>query len=312
LNFTFDAEKSIHIPIDITYYTDAPENLSGNVFSKFLDKFQILFYLISTFRQVFWMQLNQIYFEMPMPQQVLEIRVIKPPPWAEVKIMTENISVDIPLNSKNVISIKDPTIINTVKSKTDLIISPLVEAPAESFSILLEVTCPSKGILRKAVFNENIEFTPTYTPKIEIITVNPVKRVEPRAPINITINVKNYGNKITKITPKINEINKSWHSEINPSKIEIPPNSEDNFTLSLISPYEFGWHNEYKDFKITFLSEIYPYLEDSRTYEEIIFIVVNNYGFSTPGFEFPLFITLIIFSIFMLRRRNKGWKVTNC
>jgi hypothetical protein len=220
--------------------------------------------------------------------------------------MTSNISVDIPLNIKDTTNIIDPSVINNIKTRTDLIISPLEEAPAEPFSILLELICPSKGILKQAVFYEYIEFTPTFKPKIEVIIENSVKRVEPRTPININIKVKNLGNKITKVTPKLNEIKKSWYPEINPSKYEITPDSEGNFILSLISPDEFGWYNNYEIFEIGFLSEIYPYSENLGQFNETIIIIVNNYGFSTPGFELSLLIILIIiFIISILRRKYK-------
>lgn len=305
MNFTFDTDKSFHIPINITYFTDAPENLTGNIFSGILETSKILYFLISTMRTTFWMQRNLIFFGENMPQQVLQLYIINQQEWAKVRIMTSNISVDIPMNNKDVKNIIDPTTINKIKTRTDLIISPLEEAPSEPFSILLEITCPSKGILKEAVFYKNIEFTPTFKPKIEVIAENSVKRVAPRTPININIKVKNYGNKITKVTPKLKIINESWHPEINPSKYEISTDSEGNFTLSLISPDEFGWHNKYETFEIVILSEIFPYSENSGKYDETIIIMVNNYGFSTPGFELSLLIILIIIIIVNIRRRNK-------
>jgi hypothetical protein len=118
--------------------------------------------------------------------------------------------------------------------------------------------------------------------------------------------VKNQGNKITRVTPDIT-LDDKWTTTINPPNYEINPDQEATFTFSLITPYDFGWHNEYGRFEINFLAEVYPYATGAATNTESIYIVVNNNGFSLPGFEFSLVIIafLVVFAI-LQKRRNKN------
>ncbi len=117
----------------------------------------------------------------------------------------------------------------------------------------------------------------------------------------------NLGNKITRVTPTLKGVDSEWTPTINPPNYEIGPNQENTFTFSIIAPYNFGWHNEYGSFQIDFLSEVYPYRSAAATNTESIYLVVNNYGFSTPGFEFPiLLVALIVIGIIIQKRRSKS------
>ena len=125
-------------------------------------------------------------------------------------------------------------------------------------------------------------------------------------PVIFNINVKNLGNKITRVTPTLVGVDDKWTPTINPPNYEIGPNQESTFSFSIITPYDFGWHNEYGRFQIEFKSEVYPYRSEAATTTESIYLVVSNYGFSTPGFEFIFVIAaLFVVGIIIKKRQNK-------
>ncbi|MCE7739511.1 MAG: hypothetical protein GPJ50_09040, partial [Candidatus Heimdallarchaeota archaeon] len=170
----------------------------------------------------------------------------------------------------------------------------------------IKASCDAIKRLNGYSYQESIEFTPSFIPTIQITPENPIRTVGPHQSINFKINVKNSGNKITRVTPNLIGVDEKWIPTINPPEYEISPKSEATFTFSIITPKDFGWHNEYGRFEINFKSEVYPYRTGAANSSKSIYLVVNNYGFSTPGFEFPvLIVALMAIGIIIQKRRNR-------
>lgn len=268
-----EIDVSVSIPVTVIYWTDIP-----NFFSKLPYPFNFLI----------------LYGSSIGPMQKIHLEILNPPTWANIYISSPDVLVDIPLDKEA-----------PIERKTNLIISPKVEAPAEPSKIDIKGTCEKIRTLGGTTYQESIEFTPSFIPTIQITPTDPIRSVGPHEPVEFKIKIKNSGNKITRITPKLVDVDQDWTPTINPTRYEIKPNQEETFTFSIIAPFDFGWHNEYGSFEIKFVSEVYPYRTNSPTSEDSIYLVVNNHGFSTPGFEFSLvIIALIAIGIIIKKRRE--------
>jgi len=274
LNTPLAIDVSVTIPITISYWTDIPD-----IFGKIPFPFN---YLI-------------LYGQSIGPMQKIHLEVLDTPDWANIYITSPDVLTDIPLDSDGKYEIK-----------TNLVLSPRVEAPAESYKIDIKASCDAIKRLNGYSYQESIEFTPSFIPTIQITPENPIRTVGPHQSINFKINVMNSGNKITRVTPKLIGVDEKWIPTINPPEYEISPKSESTFTFSIITPKDFGWHNEYGRFEINFKSEVYPYRTGAANSSKSIYLVVNNYGFSTPGFEFPiLLVALMAIGVIIQKRRNR-------
>ena len=273
LNQPLEIDVSITVPITVKYWTDLP-----NVFSNF------------------WQIRNIFLFGRPIgPMQTINLELSNSPDWANIYLTSPVILTDIPFDSE------EPQ-----ELSTNLVISPRVEAPAQSYRIDIKASCESMKRLNGFSYQEAIEFTPSFIPTIQISPEKPIRTVGPHVSIAFNIDVENLGNKITRVTPKLIGVENKWTPTINPPNYAIPPNTKSTFTFSIITPFDFGWHNEYGRFEIEFLSEVYPYQSIAATNTESIYLVVNNYGFSTPGFEFALvLIGLIAITLIIQKRRNR-------
>jgi hypothetical protein len=273
LNVPLEIDRAVSIPIKVTYWTDIPK---------------LIFNLPYPLNWLF------LFGNVIAPMQKIHLHLLETPEWANIYFSSQELIINIPAEG-------DKTDIST-----DLIISPKIEAPAESQRISIQVSCDQIKRLANYTFQKDIPFTPSFVPTISIVTENPIRTVGPHQSVSFRITVKNLGNKITRVTPSIN-VEDKWTTTINPPNYEINPDQEATFIFSLITPYDFGWHNEYGRFEIKFLSEVYPFQSGSATNTESIYVVVNNNGFSLPGFEFSLTIIafLVVFAI-LQKRRNKN------
>lgn len=274
LNQPLEIDRAVSVPITVTYWTDIPDGLTK------------LPYPLN------WLFL---YGNFIAPMQKIHLTLLETPSWANIYFSSQELIINIPSQGEGKTSIT-----------SDLIISPKVEAPAESQRISIQVTCEEIGRVGSYTFQKDIPFTPSFIPTISIEIDNPIRTVGPHQSVSFQIHVTNLGNKITRVTPSIN-VEDKWTTTINPPNYEINPDQEATFVFSLITPYDFGWHNEYGRFEIKFLSEVYPYQSGSATNTESIYVVVNNNGFSLPGFEFSLVIfAFIVVFVILQKRRNKN------
>jgi hypothetical protein len=272
LNENLMINKSINIPITITYSTDLTEE-----FVKIFRKIPMPF----TLR-------NKIIYNQSLPRQIINVTILNKEEinWAELNFTTSRIYlVDIPFYNQS------------AKLKTSLIISPFAEAPAQNQSIRLRFECLNDtGMVKRATYETEIEFKPNFTPIVEIKTCNSLRLVTPREDVNFNIIVKNYSNKRVRVNPEIVEAYRKWRPMINPQFIVINPNESSNLILSVISPYDFGLYDNITEFRIKFTTTIFPFQNNSSIWEPyIITLKVKNYGFSTPGFELITIFFILIF-----------------
>ena len=271
LNQPLEIDVSITVPITVKYSTDIPPAID-----KIPWPFDYIF----------------LYGNMIAPMQKIHLEVLNPPDWANIYLSSPDVIVDIPIG-------------DVVKERTtNLILSPRVDAPAVSYKIDIKATCETIKRVNDFTYQESLEFTPSFIPTIQINPDDPIRTIGPHESVTFEIKVQNLGNKITRVKPILKEADDKWTPTINPPEYEISPNSENIFKFSIIAPFDFGWHNEYGRFEIEFLSEVYPYRLEAASTRESIFLVVNNYGFSTPSFEFPLLLAALIGMIYIIRKKQ--------
>jgi len=272
LNKPLQIDVAIAIPITVKFWTDIPD----------------------VFGKIPWPFNNLILFGSSIvPMQSIHLELLDAPDWANIYFSSPDIISDIPFKQDGVKEII-----------SDLVISPKIEAPAESQKITIKVSIEAIGRLNSYTFQKVISFTPSFIPTISIETDNPIRTVGPHQSVSFKITVKNLGNKITRVTPSFIGEDQKWTTTINPPNFEIYPKQESTFVFSLITPYDFGWHNEYGRFQIDFNSEVYPFISGSATNNESIYLVVNNNGFSLPGFEFLVVIIAFIVTVAIIQKRR--------
>jgi hypothetical protein len=274
LNDPLAIDVSVTVPVKVRYWTDIP----------------------AVFRSIpFPINFMILFGQAIGPMQKIHLEILNPPDWANVYISSPDVLTDIPFSDE------EPKEITA-----NLILSPRVEAPAVSYKIDLVASCGQIKRLNGFSYQESIDFTPSFIPTIQITPHDPIRTVAPHETINFKIDIKNLGNKITRVTPTLKGANEDWTPTINPPEYEIPPNQQNTFTFSIVTPFDFGWHNDYGRFQIDFEAEVYPYRTGAANLTQSIYLVVNNYGFSTPGFEFiTVIMAMIVIGIIIKRRRLK-------
>jgi len=276
LNQPLQIDVSVSVPVTVKFWTDIPPTF-GNKLFRFPFSYLIL-------------------FGTPVgPEEKIHLEINNAPDWANIYFSSPDILANIPFQGDT------PSVVNKT---VNLIISPRVEAPAEPQKIDITVSCATLKRLNGFSIQINIPFTPSFIPTIAITPDNPIRTVGPHASVSYKITVKNLGNKITRITPTIIGADLAWTPTINPPQYEIQPNQENTFTFAIITPYNFGWHNEYGRFQVDFKAEVYPYVSGSPNSTQSIYLVVNNHGFSTPGFELVIFLIAIFVIALIIRKRH--------
>ena len=192
LNDPLAIDVSVTVPITVKYWTDIPAGFRKLPFP--------INYLI-------------LFGQAIGPMQKIHLEILNPPDWANVYISSPDVLTDIPFY------------LEPEKEITaDLILSPRVEAPSESYKIDIRASCGQIKRLNGFSYQESIDFTPSFIPTIQISTHDPIRTVGPHESINFKIDVKNLGNKITRITPKLIDVDDDWTPTINPPEYEIQPN----------------------------------------------------------------------------------------
>jgi len=255
LDQNLDIDQSINVPLTISYATDVPEG-----FLKFIP---------------FWQIRNIIlYGSMIGPMQQITLEVLRKPDWADITLSQRDILVGIPFQGS-------PT-----SEKTSLVLAPYEEAPAQPYTITIKASSKQIGRINSFSTEVDIVFTPSFVPTVTIIPDKPTRTVGPQESVNFNIRVKNEANKKARITPQLVTSASDWSPTINPPFFDVLPGGEESFVFSVYTPYDFGWHNEIQSFQVDFTTQIFPLREDAaKGGPYSIFLRINNYGFSTPGFE---------------------------
>jgi len=256
LNEPLSIDESKSVQVTVKYKTDVPEK-----FLNFLP----------------WQLRNLVIFGSVIgPMQTIHLEIIDEPEWADIYITTPDVIMDIPVGSE------------MNEQKTTLVLSPKIEAPATPETISIRATSKKIGRINSATMDVAVPFTPSFVPTVTIIPENPTRTVAPRESVNFKITVTNEANKKARITPTVNtngSIN-DWSPTINPPFMDLNPGSSGAFTFSIYTPYSFGWHNDIQAFQIDFTTQIFPLQAAApKGGPYPIYLRVNNYGFSLPGFE---------------------------
>ena len=276
LNKNLAIDESLSVPVTVKYKTDVPENF--------------LSFLPWQLRNLF------IFGSIIGPMQTIHLEVVDKPDWADVFIATPDVIMDIPVGSE----------VNV--QKTSLVLSPKIEAPSTSYTISIKATSKQIGRINSYETEVAVTFTPSFVPTVTIIPENPTRTVAPRESVNFKISVTNEANKKARITPSLNYNGSlsEWSPTINPPFMDLNPGDSGEFILSIYTPYTFGWHNEIQAFQIDFITQIFPLREDAPVGGPYpIYIRVNNYGFSTPGFESAVIFVAIACIILAVKRKQR-------
>jgi len=177
----------------------------------------------------------------------------------------------------------------TIKAHTDGYYNPLVGVQE------------SEGVLTAQLMPGYVPLISVETPQSQIKTTTPGKSVV--FPIKVT----NYANYDTRIRFRITNVPRGWNVQSVPEVIvgstaQGKENAE-TVTLTVLPPFTIGWHHEIE----TFMLEVTP----ERAYGELIQgsplyipLVVENRGFSTPGFEI-VFLLIALLTITWFTKRRK-------
>jgi hypothetical protein len=279
LNEPLSIDESKSVQVTVKYKTDVPEN-----FLQFLP----------------WQIKNILIFGSVIgPMQTIHLEIIDEPEWADIYLTTPDVIMDIPVGSE----------IN--EQKITLVLSPKIEAPATPETISIRATSKEIGRINSATMDVAVPFTPSFVPTITIIPENPTRTVSPRESVNFKISVTNEANKKARITPSpsTNGSINDWSPTINPPFMDLNPGASGDFTYSIYTPHSFGWHNDMQAFQIDFTAQIFPLQADAPEGGPYpIYLRVNNYGFSLPGFEGITILAAIFVVVMIIGYKNKKMK----
>ncbi|UCD13685.1 MAG: hypothetical protein JSW60_09030 [Thermoplasmatales archaeon] len=274
LSLPLAIDFSVNVPLKIRYRTDVPKT-----FLWFLP----------------WQLRNIILFgSMIGPMQKIHIEVTDKPDWADIYISQPDLFVDIPF--------KD----SYYEKNTSLVISPREEAPAVPQSITLKMESETIGRINKIIFTVIVPFTPSFVPTVTITPERPTRTVSPRESVEFKIPVKNNANKKIRVEPQLPHVGDKWAPTLNPPFHDIMPGEQEEFIFSIYTPFDFGWHNEIQSFKINFTAQMFPIRTGSPVGGPYsIYLRVNNYGFSTPGFELLALLAAIVIAGIIIKKKYK-------
>lgn len=262
--------ESVKIPLTVTYWTDIPKFFVWFPFSRIEN------YLL--------------FNQLTKPQATINLEVINSPSWADIHISNPTIKTDIPFKTEEYSNIS-----------TNLIILTKIDAPAESYTIRINATCSQIGNLQGNSHQESIFFTPAFHPCLEVdgpknITLSSVESK------NVSISVRNCGNKLCRITPFLKEDQQQFSINITPVVRELTVDEEKNFTITINSLQN---KNVNSSLLFQFKDEQYPYGSNASYFIgeytlAVDVISIDNEDDSTSPFTVILILILLtLISIFL-------------
>jgi len=303
INESLQIDQSLNVPIQITYWTSVPSTLwtKGVWGIGILSKISSLgAFMIS----------NKVVYGMGMPQQSIELRIIDKPEWLECNFTKSKFPIDFQdfddrsytrdpfffpdrQSDEESAFVKDFPDTNKSLIQTSLILSPLSDAPAQQYSILIEVYLSEQGMIKEAVYQRAITFSPSFFPKIDFNVMRPIQLRSPQNSVNFPISVTNTANKKIKVIPNLG-LNDSQGEEINPKFCVLLPNESSLFYLSKFSDDTFGWHDTIDQYAIDFYVQLAPFESNISYGPYPVKVQLNTYGLSTPAFSILLFLLSVI------------------
>jgi len=224
---------------------------------------------------------------------LLELSVNNTPGWATATVTPKDTSIE------------------TSKEPVDKNISVFIKVdedanPSRKGIVQLKILVKKLGAINELVLDKDIPFTVGYFPMLDINPDKNVEKISPMEKTTFTIDIKNLGNAKTKVNCKIIDVPKDWTANITENLIlgtrALNEENKDKLFLTVKPPYGFGYHNEREIIKVR-VTPIY-YGNDSIVGDEyILSFVVQNKGFSTPGFEISsLFFVIFIVSLILCKK----------
>ena len=182
-------------------------------------------------------------------------------------------------------------------------------APASAEGVLkVRLEAKPMGTIRAGTFFAEIPFIPGYLPILDIKTERTTKLIGPYDTAYFGIEVENLGNAKTQIICNALNVPEGWIIEVDTNVVIGAKTSGDNtkktIYLSIKPPYGFGYHNEREVINISITPSYFndPSLKGE---EYLLSFIVQNRGFSTPGFEAGLVVVGLIYVGFILRIRKR-------
>ncbi len=241
LNEPLIINQSITVPLIIRYWTDLSDDF--------------LWFLPKGLRNLI------LFNQWDAPIQTIELSLQSVPSWADISLSTSHLPVHIPMRSEE------------CEVKTTLFITPHTNAPSQSYRISLKISCDSIGLLNANEISENLVFTPSFNPSIDIMVDDQVIRIAPTHATNIAIDIISHCNNDARVTTQLQTILNQWSPTINPPFIDISPGDIESFTFSVIPPDDF---TGFQTVLLTFTVKIFPFREDSPTIEYPLYLIFYN------------------------------------
>ncbi len=176
-----------------------------------------------------------VYKSMIVPPLKIHLSILNKPNWADISIATPDVYVDIGEN-------------NFSKTSTEISIAVYKNAPAQPYTIRLQAEATQLGRVMPQSSEAQFMFTPGYIPLINIYTDKPTREVSPRTTVTFPLEITNLGNKETIVRVSDIKAPAGWPAIVAQPQIIIPRADEGNnkgkITVSVVTPYGFGWHDE--------------------------------------------------------------------
>jgi hypothetical protein len=225
--------------------------------------------------------------------QMIHLEIVDSPDWATVYFSSPDLQIDFEEGGATM--------------STTLVVVPLIDATAEPADLLIKATAGPRGRIEKAERFYTIPYEPGYIPLIYITVDKPTREASPRENLNFKMTIENKGNKETIVKVKIIDAPSDWAPLLSSSSIPISAKGKEEVTFSVVTPYNFGWHNELRSFTIEFTPEKYPpsSVKVAGTPEQVQ-VRVNSVGFSVPGFELVGLVIAIGIVVLIARRKYRN------
>ena len=197
----------------------------------------------------------------------------------------------------------------------DAVLSVIVNENAPAFfegNIKLEIQVGGIGPLQGGKFYQNVPFVAGYLPILSLkIPDSTYELLRPDDTANFDIDVENLGNAKTQINCKIMDVPADWTASIDSTAVIgygiNGENSKRTIQLVVKPPYEFGYHNEREVIQVSITPS---YFGNSSLIgkEYLLSFVVQNRGFSTPGFEAVFVVFALMAVALIIKTHNRGKK----
>ena len=274
LNEPIPLESTVSINVKIIYWHDIPD---------------------------FWAARRWLLFHTPTPQQRIHIEVVNITGGAiNARPLIGDLNVDVPEKGGRE---NGKTVTATIS------ITPLRDARCQPTYLTIVASCEDFGVLRGARKEITIPFTPGFIASVSVDAPGSVT-VSPHETKDIVIKVRNVCNRNVKVLAEpVGEARERWGASVQPSFMEIPAGETGVFRLSIIGPYELGWHEEISTLRIKFTVTPQPEIGGTEPYIFYSDFTAQNVGFYMP---LPLIVAIVVVlaiigvAVFYISKFRKG------